>query len=175
MPPDDRELAARADAKVASGQPTYEAEFRLRITRPDRQRFGLCLQESELRPGRNPADMESWAQRQQACLSYPAGELLRFDSLELSLAANGAPRLIRLPGDLPPRGWIHLALELRPDGVCAGFVNHRFVGQAPIRLDNEPRTRWRVLIIGSAVETNLFVRNLLLRSGAQHAVTGEGH
>jgi PAS domain S-box-containing protein len=28
--PDDRALAARADAKVASGEPTYEAEFRLR-------------------------------------------------------------------------------------------------------------------------------------------------
>jgi hypothetical protein len=142
-----------------------ELEFRMAVTRRDRQRVIVCLEQTSPPASGELAELGNWLRHQTACVGYPHGELVKFRPGEVVFGANGAAAGVALPGELPPTDWTHLGLQVRPDGEVSLFVNHRRVAVAALRLDLGRDAVWRVNIGGSAVDTEALVRNVLLWDG----------
>jgi len=146
---------------------TVEVEFRLEVTRPDRQRVQLCLDEAEPRgpdPSATAGDPLGWVTEQSLCVAYPGGELSRFAEDELKL--NGIVH--RLEEHLPPDGWTHVALQLRADGEVSLALDREVVVVSSLLARNGPDTRWRVVLGGAAVDTELRFRDLRLWDGPRY-------
>ncbi|TVP56439.1 MAG: hypothetical protein EA351_07920 [Gemmatimonadales bacterium] len=149
---------------------TAEIDFRLRLTRIDRQDVRFCLMESEL-PPRTDETIEWFdlALRQYVCFRYPGRNLAQFDpeeALWTNHLMGGIP--IDVGDHLPSDDWVHLAIQLRADGEITAFLNGEFVGRFPVRLRNDPEVLWRVGIFGHSVDTEVHVRNLALWPGMRH-------
>lgn len=146
---------------------TVEVEFRLDVTRPDRQRVELCLDEAEPRgpdPLATAEDPLGWVTEQSLCVAYPGGELSRFSEDEFKL--NGIVH--RLEDRLPPDGWTHVAVQLRADGEVSLALNRQVVVVSSLLAENGPDTRWRVVLGGAAVDTELHFRDLRLWDGPRY-------
>lgn len=150
---------------------TLEAEFRLDLTRRDKQWFRICLLEGEL-----PEDPESGFEHgeihriQDPCIRYPNGQFSEFREGHVRLTAvRGFPyQHVDAQPHLPSDDWRHVALQLRADGELTLLVEREPVATAPVRVDNSEGTRWHVLLIGAAWETELHVRNLRLWDGPRY-------
>lgn len=148
---------------------TVELEFRLPLTRSDRQAISLCLADQIPPPeGADRGSREEWAVRHRACIVYPAFELARFEPSEVRLMVDrdqlgGTP----VPG-LPTDGWVHLGLQVRADGEVKLVVNNRVVSTHPTHLALQPSTSLDLLVQARTADTQLGLRNLAVWRGPRY-------
>ncbi|TVR59262.1 MAG: hypothetical protein EA422_15275 [Gemmatimonadales bacterium] len=171
---------------------TAEVEFRLPLTRTDKQWFFLCLAETDLPSasrggsgggsgaggsgagsgggsgggltGASGFEHHDLPMRQEACFRYPRGFLSTFDPTRGTFeVATGFPQVgVDLSAHLPTDDWAHAALQMRADGTLTLLVNRTPVATSPLRLRNGANTEWRVVMYGSSWETEALVRNFTL-------------
>ena len=153
---------------------TVEVEFRLALTRHDKQWFRLCLVDSALPHAPTDFDApglewEGLSPRQAPCIRYPLDQFARMedDGVEIQVQRGFGNHRAPAPGLLPSDDWVHLALQLRADGELSVWVEREHVFTGPVHLDTAPETGWRVAILGASYETELFVRDLRVRDGPQ--------
>lgn len=152
---------------------TAEVEFRLPLTRRDKQFFYLCLVEVQL-PTHGTFERRELPKRQEACLRYPRGLLSTFDPTRGTFAvASGFPQVaVDLSASLPTDEWTHAALQMRADGTLTVLVNRTPVATSPLRLRNTADTEWRVALYGSSWETEALIRNFTLWDEPRYPVEG---
>lgn len=149
------------------GGATLELEFRLPLRELRPQRLIACLAD----PG---PDLSAWADvqflpdiREAACLTYPTEDLERLVPDEVRVNAAGWSRALRLPGDLPSDDWVHVAIQVRGDGMPFFFLNRRLIGTGPLRLTGLDRESWHVLLAGKSDGTELLARRLVVWRGTR--------
>jgi len=149
------------------GGATLELEFRLPLRASGPQRLVACLGD----PG---PDLAAWSDvrflpelREAACFQYPSEELERLRPDEAEASAAGWRRSLRLPRDLPSDDWVHLAVQVRGDGMPFFFVNRRLVAAGPLRITGLDRPDWQVMLTGKSEGTELLVRRLVVWRGAR--------
>ncbi|MGD2071368.1 MAG: hypothetical protein PVI57_22055 [Gemmatimonadota bacterium] len=142
------------------GGATAEVDFRLPLTRTDRQQFRFCLREGErIVDGVRP--FASWP-LMNVCFSWPADELQDFDPREAQFSAGGwLTGPIHVGRFLREEDWNRVSLQLHPDGRAVLFLNGRYVDTFPNRVDLVDRT-WNLQLVGRAADTELWVRNVAL-------------
>ena len=160
------------DGVSLRGGATLELEYRLPVSRDHWQMLSACLIEAG-------PDVESWRGANgflssfagrlgdAACAAYPADELGRFHPSEIGLTVSGEGQVIRLPDELPADGWVHLAIQVRGDGMTRFFLNRRPIGTGLLRLTGLEAPNWHVLLLGKSVDTELLVRRVVLWRGAR--------
>jgi len=131
--------------------------------------MSLCLARGE--PGPDPDNFGTWNTSEQWCALWPARELTDFDPGLVSLHTFGT---LFGPVDgselLKQDDWNRFALQMRADGLVSLFVNDAFLVAHPIRADNRPDSRWRVLIKDRAADTRLLLRDVTLWNEARYPV-----
>jgi hypothetical protein len=146
---------------------TFEAEYRLPLTRRDRQAFAICLsaQKDTLAgwTGHEASDVS-----ERVCASQPSGETARFDPASFVLSGRVFAAPLLRPDLLPADDWTHLALVVAPDGHARLLINREEVAQLPYLLRLDPRARWHAKVYGRSVDTQLLVRNLVLWDGMRY-------
>ncbi len=146
---------------------TVEMEFRFELTRSVHQNFGFCLRDVDLEQSDLAAG--TTAIRAQACVHYPARDLQKFDPSEVSISTTpGLVRDVRVPEVLPTGDWIHIALQVRVDGVATIVLNRERIASAPVTLQNLETGKFHLVIQGDAVGTEVFVRNLTVWPGERY-------
>lgn len=105
---------------------------------------------------------------QQVCFQYPSRELAKFRADEAAFSNGVITDFLDLSGTLPTDGWTHVAIELRADGIASLYINHEFIRQLPLRVRNNPETRWRIALFNDATDTEVLVRNLVLWPGMRY-------
>jgi hypothetical protein len=146
---------------------TIEAEFRVEITNPIQQNFVLCLKDldwegTDLSVGIQAYDAE-------ACVTYPAREFEKMDTTEFGVTVNpGRESVFRTRGPLTTDGWIHVALQVRADGLTSLVVNRQRVGVSPVALLVEDPEDWYLVLIGTTVGTEVYVRSLAAWQGERY-------
>jgi DNA-binding SARP family transcriptional activator len=175
---------------------TVELELQLLLTGRDRQWFRLCLYDGRLlgegadpgeahqdvgtaeqdgEPEVTDVDFLRAAARQHSCLMYPhyeaSGAVLDRTRVFLdNLLIRGISLPLPEPIPLESREWVHVALQLRADGELQAFVDRKLVGTSPFPLRNDREIGWRVGIFGAALETESYVRNLVVWGGIRYQV-----
>ncbi len=145
---------------------SVEVSVRLRLTRRDRQGLDLVL----LEPGvGTPIDVHPTEAHQSLSITWPSEELERFDPRELALRVAGHTVRFRLPAEVGTDDWIRLGLEVRPDGQVQVLVQGIPVGSHPLHVDAGTGSPWYLQIVGSAVDTELLVRDLGVWRGVREA------
>jgi DNA-binding SARP family transcriptional activator len=148
---------------------TLEAEVRIPLTRRDKQWIFLCLVESEPPASDTGIELMDLPITQRSCFRYPAGALGSMRADQATIHARSAPnRTTVVSPHFPSDDWVHVAMQMRPDGETAFFVNREGVGTAPLRAENGPGTEWRVMLLGASWETQVLVRNLRLWEGTSY-------
>jgi hypothetical protein len=151
---------------------TLEAEVRLRLTRRDRQRVRICLFDGEVPELAENRALEIFELRvrQMPCVLYPTGELAFQDTTRIRVRVHPSPvtGTIDVSEHLPFSEWTHLALQVGVDGNLEVLVNRDPVYTSPVRLFRDPPPQWRVLLLGSAVDTRVFVRNVAVWPGLRY-------
>ncbi len=152
---------------------TAEVEFRLPLTRRDKQFFFLCLVEVQL-PTQGTFERRELPTPQEACLRYPRGLLSSFDPTRgtFTVAAGFPQMVVDLSDHLPTDDWTHAALQMRADGTLTVLVNRTPVATSPLRLRNTADTEWRVALYGSSWETEALIRNFTLWDEPRYPVEG---
>jgi DNA-binding SARP family transcriptional activator len=141
---------------------TLELEFRIKLTRTDRQFLLVGLNPGDLVPGGNTRNNSDWDLRPGVDFRYPGRELLKFDPMVASYSASNLPSFARVETLLILNDWNHLAIQLRADGHASAYLNRKFLVESPLPVRVQPGERWRVVIQGAAVDTELLVRNIVL-------------
>lgn len=145
---------------------TLELEVRLPLTRMDRQRFGLCLK--EVRP---EAGGRGYGSTGQAfCAQYPTNMLSKFrDDV---MVVSGAPKGVRYEVDvsrfLPTEAWVHVALQVRPDGIGSLLLEREPIFETPYVIQGHASSLWKILLDGAAVDTELHFRDVTLWRGVRY-------
>ena len=153
-----------------TGGATAELEFRLPLSRVDRQTLRLCLMEGDVpdSPGA-PVEWYDLSLQQRVCFRYPGGNLAEFDPEVARWENHLIPPLpIEVGNHLPTDDWVHLALQLRADGEVSAHLNGELAGRFPVRVRNDPDTHWRIGIFGHSVDTEGHVRNLAVWPGMRY-------
>ncbi len=148
---------------------TVELEFRMALTRPDKQWFHLCLVEGELPPEPDEGfELVEIQVAQMPCVRVPNGQFSRLDREAFRIVPEPgfADLTFRAPDHLPPDDWTQIALQLRPDGTLEVLLNRTPMATSPIRV--EPDTSWRILLIGSSYETEVLARNVSIWDGPRY-------
>jgi hypothetical protein len=141
---------------------TVELEFLTEFTRQDRQHIRLVLGTAEPVPDGDPGHWTGWRWDRHLTVTYPeAGPGGRFNPNRIAVEGTGW-RFLDIPEEVQQGEWTHLAIQVRPDGEVSFYMNHRYLGTAPGRLPVEPDGEWRVALLGAALDTRLFVRNLVV-------------
>jgi hypothetical protein len=142
---------------------TLEAEFRLPITRKDRQRVGVCLEEVPRGEIREPYEPNG----ARVCFRYPVSEnAKRRDDLGIVTVGQSLWGYeVDVSTHLPSEEWVHLAMSVRPDGRVTIFLGREVVFLSEQRLAIRPDRVWRIQLSGSSVDTELLVRNLTIWRG----------
>lgn len=148
---------------------TLELEFRLPLTRRDRQVLKVCL---DARPANAPglpiSDTSSPHVTNEVCFQHPVGELAAFDSTTFSFSGLVPTGRISRPDLFPSREWRHLAIVLAPDGRARLFIDRKHVADVPERVAMHPSDRWHVVVIDRAADTHLMIRDLVLWEGMRY-------
>ena len=146
---------------------TVEFEFKLAVTEPVHQNLGLCLRDIDW----GKSDLESGAlyTTGEACIAYPAQEHAKMDPSEVAVVvAPGRELHVEVPDVLPSDDWVHMALQIRADGETSLVVNRQPVGVNPVDLQTDPRLEWHVILFGTVVGTELYMRNLTVWPGERY-------
>ena len=106
---------------------------------------------------------------QEICVTYPRGELdtRRRDEMTLVLGALSVETAVPVAPSMGSGAWTSLALQLGPDGTIEIFVDHQLVHTSRWKALFDADARWRVVIAGAAVDTQLLLRNLTVTRGAR--------
>lgn len=150
---------------------TLEAEFSVRLTREDKQWFWLCLLDGGLAStDAHRIDYDEITIRQRPCVRFPIDSFsrLRSDGLSYTTQRWGGRLIVPTPDQLPTTDWTHVALQFRPDGELSIWVNREHAFTAPLHIENDPDTRWRALLVGASVDTEVLVRNVRLWDGPRY-------
>jgi len=152
------------------GGATVELQFRLPLTRTDRQRIGLCLEPAGDPPAPTPEDLRGGAAPGALCFGYPSQENVKFDPREAAIYFSGLGHRERfhLPPDFDPSRWTGVALQLRPDGTAALWMNGSRVHEMQARLPVPEGSLWRVRLMGAAADTHLHVRSVTVWPGQRY-------
>jgi len=156
---------SRSDFPLSRGA-TLELEVKLTLTdRTDRQRFRVCMQE----PGDASEDLETLTSgtHWETCFEYPRGELSR-RRRDRALYQGGSPRIIEvipLGSPLSPDEWHHLAIQVRADGNASVFLDRELLHTASVYASPSEDDRWRIVLMGAAVDTELLFRNITVWRG----------
>jgi len=147
---------------------TVEMEFRMNLNRDVHQWIALCLADVDL--AEIPLEAGNLTETgEQACFMFPSREYEKMNPAEAALTViPGTENRIRLPHLLPPSNWTHVALQLRADGQVTLVVDRQPVATNPIHIHTQPKHQWTVLVEGSAVGTEIFVRNLNIWRGIRY-------
>lgn len=153
---------------------SVEVEFLLLLNRDDRQRIVLCLDSGSgtwagARILEEVSLLEPQPGGQEICVTYPRGELdtRRRDEMTLVLGALSAETAVPVAPSMGSGAWTSLALQLGPDGTIEIFVDHVLVHTSRWKALFDADARWRVVIAGAAVDTQLLLRNLTVTRGAR--------
>jgi DNA-binding SARP family transcriptional activator/KaiC/GvpD/RAD55 family RecA-like ATPase len=161
-------VVSRESFNIAGGA-TLELSFRMSLTRDSQQRIGVTLVNGDPHPGRENNYPGGWSRGNVIGLNYPSTEDLRFDPSEISAGfGTGEQQSVFLRDVLPTHDWVHLALQVRPDGVTQIYVNRELVLTSRLRVDLDPEERYRIVLVGAAVDTELHVRNVSLWEGVRY-------
>ena len=149
---------------------TVEMDFRLPVTRTDRQRIQLCVEPAGGPPPDLNAELKGSPAPGALCMTYPAGENVKFDDRGggLTFLSIGHTELFRLPESMDPSDWTRLALQIRPDGQVSLFVDRKQAYVATARLGGLADGLWRVRIAGKSVDTEAYVREVMVWRGMQY-------
>jgi hypothetical protein len=153
---------------------TVEWELKLEPTREVHQNFQLCLRDFA-------ADDEALelavfrAVNQAVCFLYPAREFEKLDWAEGTMTLGlGAETLIRSQELLPPRDWVHMALQVRADGQLSFVLNRRVVAISSVHMRAQALHVWRLTLGGDAVDSEVFLRNLSIWPETRYTDTEDG-
>jgi len=161
-------IVSRERFSLAAGA-TLELSFRMTLTRVNQQRLIVNLIDGDPLPGSEDLYPGGWSQGTILGFSYPASEDVRFDPTEMQAGfGTGEHQSVFLPDLLPTPNWVHLAIQVRPDGSTQLYVNRRLVATSRLRMDLNPDQRFRVALLGAAVDTELYVRNVSLWEGVRY-------
>jgi DNA-binding SARP family transcriptional activator len=148
---------------------TLELEFRLPLTRRDRQSIGVCLEETSGEEEAGTAATHAPIRpTDRVCFEHPRGELAAFDSTTYSFFGLVPAGRISRPDLFPSNDWRHLAIVLAPDGRATLFIDRKHIADLPLPLSMHPGDRWHVLIVDRAADTRAMIRNLLLWQGMRY-------
>lgn len=157
-------ILSRESFDLARGA-TLSADFRLwPLSRSSGQTFSMCLVDAQL----PAAPDEAWGFTTGTCFRYPAEELDYFDP---DRAAQGFPWLgvsptLSVKGVLPTVDWVNVRLEIGADGSVRLYLNGDLASAPDFRVAKlGDGTLFRVTINARAVETDVWVRNIMLREG----------
>lgn len=161
-------ILSRETLDVARGL-TLEISFRLPLTRPDRQSFDLVLARVETLDGSLSSVSEPVSDR--VSVGYPLGELERRDETHVHLGIGGIGFPGRIAGPFASGDWNRLALQVRADGETSIWLNGEHVVTGRLHADLTRRDGWRIGLFGRAVDTELWVRDLIVWRGARYGPT----
>jgi hypothetical protein len=164
----------RTGFSLAQGA-TLELEFRLLLTRSDRQRFQACLVRKT--PGEDADSLPPVGAGESDggfCFLYPVGELerIRPDHAALYFPSSGRRDGAPLPADVDPATWTRLTLQARPDGAVQAYLDGTLWVEGSERLRIRDAEPWQVAIMGAAVDTELLIRDLTVWRGIRYYEPG---
>lgn len=146
-----------------------EVEFRMHISREDRQQIRLCMAPEGLLQVNSDNNETLEGLGGAICLRYPAGDLSFFSDRTPALAVgqwwDRFPPIESLPSD----DWIVLGISVRPDGYVSAEVNRIPIGTSSLRIPDPMPDRWIIGLFGKDVDTRLEVRSLALWDGARES------
>jgi hypothetical protein len=146
---------------------TVEAEIKIGITKYVHQNFVLCLRDIVWE--HTNIEIGTPASNAEACVTYPAREFEKMDRSRFALTVNPGRQVdFPAPEPIADDGWIHLALQVRADGLTSLVVNRQRIGTSPVDLHTDPPRDWHILFHGTTVGTELFVRNLQVWPGERY-------
>lgn len=163
-------LVTTGDFDLSRGA-TLELEYRLALTRHDRQSIMICLETYDANFDDRRVRENRYLiahQAQSVCFAYPFAELTKFDSTEFAFRAGSAAAPRSRPDLFPTTDWRHVTILLAPDGNATLLLDRQEAAHLSYPLYNGPGLRWRVNIIGRAADTQLLVRNLVLWEGMRY-------
>ena len=162
-------IISRSEVPLPRGG-ALEVRFRLPVTeRVDRQSIQLCLVQA--RRGKPEEILKAWAVTARVCAKWPARQLADFDpGLVQLLGVGTAMGPVDAGRYIDASGWNRMVLQMRADGLVSLFINDSFVVSHPVRANNAPGSRWRVLILDSAADTHAFLRDVTLWDEARYPV-----
>ena len=157
-------IVSRESFDLARGA-TLSADFRLwPLSRSSGQNFAMCLVDAQI----PAAPDEGWRSTTGTCFRYPAEELDYFDP---DRAVQGFPSLgvsptFSVKGVLPTANWVNIRLEVGADGSVRLYLDGDLASAPDFRVAKlGAGTLFRVAITARAVETDVWVRNIMLREG----------
>lgn len=138
-----------------------EVDFRLPLTRTDRQQFRFCLLRGDPLPiGSRPT--LDWRIDEQLCFQWPAFELEDFDAGLAHFMLQGSTLgAVAVAGALRDGEWNRVSIQLQADGRASLLLNERPIVTAPQRVELAGKL-WHIALNGRGVDTRLQVRNLVL-------------
>lgn len=162
-------MISRAGFDLGKGA-TLELEFRLPLTRRDRQSIQVGLAAIRQSDGGRADNLTEGLRYATDAVGFehPVGELAVFDSTTFGFGGPVAPGRISRPDLFPSREWRHLAIVLAPDGRARLFVDRQQVAELPLPVTMRLSDRWHVYFVGRAADTHLMIRNLVLWEGMRY-------
>jgi hypothetical protein len=148
---------------------TLELEFRLPLERDDKERFIVCLKGQDTGGVTNPSRAIYF--EKEYCLIFPSLEMAKRQDNLMHVTCGETPYSFEVNGApfLPSRDWVHLALQIRPDGLSSIFLNREQINVS--RYPALPNNfTWKIELAGASVDTELLVRNLTLWRGERFPV-----
>jgi hypothetical protein len=162
-------LIARESFDIRTGA-TAELEFRMPLTRTDRQRVGLCLERADEYLGVTRPEWIGQTAGHSVCFVYPARERVKFSEYGASVSVQplGLQHLVNLPETIDSSDWTHMALQVRADGIVSAVFDRGVVFEHDVRLNIENPTEWRVRVFGAATDTEAYVRVVTVWPGERY-------
>jgi hypothetical protein len=146
---------------------TAEVAFRLPITRIDRQDFSLALLRSD--GSHDSIDLvDVYRARGYLSVAWPLDELERRDTASLSMNVGGVSFTGPVGAGFRPGEWNRLAIQVRADGEVSAWINGEHVVTSPLLADVSGLPDWRVALLGRSVDTQLWVRDLIVWLGLRY-------
>ena len=153
---------------------TLELEFRLPLNRDDKERVIACLKGQGTSTEAEPSGASFY--EREFCVLYPSAELSkrRTDLLQVTGGEGHFPYEVSASPSLPSREWVHLAMQVRPDGFYTVLVNRNEVWRFQNPFGAYTGVGWRIELAGASVDTELLIRNLTLWRGERFEIDSPG-
>jgi DNA-binding SARP family transcriptional activator len=162
-------ILARETFSLRAGA-SAEVQFRLLLTRSDRQRIFFCLEPVRPGVGLDLTDLRGSMPGGSVCARYPLDENVKLDPRGLALYFQGTGHIehASLPPKLDVSDWTSMVLQVRPDGGVSLVVNGVRIHEALMKLPIPEGSRWRVRLAGASENTHLHVRSVTVWPGQRY-------